>query len=85
MFELLEADTLFNFQKHAEKVLLILIFEPRLTFTCLLNAVVAPHFSAFGLNTERYGVSVRIQSKCPKMQTRITPNTDTFQVPVSWF
>ena len=35
-------------------------------------------FSAFRLNTERYGVSLRIQSKCGKMQTRITPNTDTF-------
>ena len=37
-----------------------------------------PHFSAFGLNTERYSVSLRIQSKCRKMRTRITPNTDTF-------
>ena len=37
-----------------------------------------PHFSVFGLNTESYGVSLRIHSKCGKMQTRITPNTDTF-------
>ena len=37
-----------------------------------------PHFPAFGLNTERYSVSIRIQSECGKMQTRITPNTDTF-------
>ena len=37
-----------------------------------------PHFPAFGLNTERYSVSLRIQSECGKMQTRITPNTDTF-------
>ena len=36
-----------------------------------------PHFPAFGLNTERYGVSLRIQSECGKMRTRITPNTDT--------
>ena len=35
------------------------------------------HFSAFGLNTERYRVSFRIQSECGKMRTRITPNTDT--------
>ena len=26
----------------------------------------------------RYGISLRIQSVCGKMQTRITPNTDTF-------
>ena len=32
----------------------------------------------FGLNTERYGVPLRIQSECGKMRTRITPNTDTF-------
>ena len=35
------------------------------------------HFPAFGLNTERYGVSLRIQSKRGKMRTKITPNTDT--------
>ena len=37
-----------------------------------------PHFPAFGLNTERYEVSLRIQSECGKMWTRITANTDTF-------
>ena len=37
-----------------------------------------PHFPALGLNTERYSVSLRIQSKCGKMRTRITLNTDTF-------
>ena len=37
-----------------------------------------PHVPAFGLNTERYGVSVRIQPECGKMRSRITPNTDTF-------
>ena len=37
-----------------------------------------PHFPAFGLNTERYSVSLRMQSKCGKMRTRITPNADTF-------
>ena len=39
-----------------------------------------PHFPAFGLNTERYSVSLRIQSECGKIRTRITPNTDTFYV-----
>ena len=37
-----------------------------------------PHFSAFGVNTERYSVSLLIQSKCGKMRIRITPNMDTF-------
>ena len=36
------------------------------------------HIPAFGLNTEKYRVSLRIQSKCGKMQARITPNTETF-------
>ena len=36
------------------------------------------HFPAYGLNTERYSVSLPIQSKCRKMWTRITTNTDTF-------
>ena len=39
-----------------------------------------PHFPAFGMNTERYEVSLGIQSECEKMRTRITPNTDTFYV-----
>ena len=31
-----------------------------------------PYFPAFGLNTERYKVSLRIQSECKKIRTRIT-------------
>ena len=37
-----------------------------------------PYFPTFGLNTEKYGVSIRTQSKCGKIRTRKTPNTDTF-------
>ena len=36
------------------------------------------HFPAFRLNTEIYAESLPIQSGCGKMQTRITPNMDTF-------
>ena len=36
------------------------------------------YFPAFGLNTERYSVSLRIQSECRKIRTTKTPNTDTF-------
>ena len=36
------------------------------------------HFLAFRLNVERYSISFHIQSKCGKMRTKITPNTDTF-------
>ena len=39
-------------------------------------------WSTFGLNTGRYGVSFCIQSECGKIQTKITPNTDTFHAVV---
>ena len=35
-----------------------------------------PYFPAFGLNTERYSVSLCIQFKLGKIRTRKTPNTD---------
>ena len=45
-----------------------------------------PYFSAFVLNTKRYGrtrpeceVAFRIQAECGKIRTRKTPNTDTSQ------
>ena len=37
-----------------------------------------PYFPAFGLNTERYGGSLHIQSECGKIRTRITPNRNPF-------
>ena len=36
------------------------------------------HFSVFGRNTKRYSVSLRIQSECRKIRTRVTLNMDTF-------
>ena len=38
----------------------------------------SPYFPAFGLNTDRLSVSLRIQSECRKIWIRITPNTDSF-------
>ena len=42
-----------------------------------------PYFPAFGLNTERYGLPLRIQCECGKIWTRITPNMDTFHAVIS--
>ena len=42
-----------------------------------------PHFPAFILNTEKYGVSLRIHSKYVKIRTRTTPNMDTFHAWIS--
>ena len=38
---------------------------------------------ALKLNTVRYSVSLRIQSECGKIRTRITPNMDTFYAVLS--
>ena len=40
----------------------------------------SPHFPAFGLNTERYFVTLHIESECEKIQTRVTQNTEFFGV-----
>ena len=37
-----------------------------------------PYFPAFGLNTERYRVSLRIQSECGKIRTTKKSKLDTF-------
>ena len=37
-----------------------------------------PYFPACRLNAETYSVSLRLQSECGKIRTRITPNTNTF-------
>ena len=40
-----------------------------------------PHFPAFGLNMERYGVSLRIQSECPhsvQMQENVDQNNPEY-------
>ena len=59
-------------------------------FTMLhcVKSVCAPnlsvqYFPTFGPNTERYGVSLRIQSKRGKIRTIITPNRDIFSCYVS--
>ena len=36
------------------------------------------HLPRFGMKTEGYEVSLRIQSECGKIRTRTIPNTDTF-------
>ena len=51
-------------------------------FNCVrsvrIRSYSGPYFTAFGLNTERHEVSLRIQSESGKIRTRTTPNTDNF-------
>ena len=53
-------------------------------FHCVESACIwsfsGPYFHAFGINTERYRVSLHITCKCGKIRTRQTLNTDTFYV-----
>ena len=56
-----------NFRMHCVKTIFIWNYS-------------GPHCSAFGLNTERYRLSLRIHSECEKIWTRITPSTNTFHV-----
>ena len=70
-----------NYGMKQNKFLYIWLLK-HITFTASkivrIRSYSGPHFPVFGLNTERYSVSFRIQSKCGKMPTRVTPNTDTF-------
>ena len=44
----------------------------------LIQSFSSLYLTAFGLNADIYIVNLRIQSKCGKIRTRKTPNTDTF-------
>ena len=75
-----------NLKKIAKKTFanrFLILSNDSLIFRILINVILTlrkkcPYLPAFGLNTERYEVSLRIQYKCRKIRTRITPNTDTF-------
>ena len=54
------------------------VHEPHYVKSVRIQSYSGPHFPAFGVNTQRCGVSLRIPSECGKMWTRIIPNTDTF-------
>ena len=62
------------------------------TFTLCIVTPTAWKVSIFGVilvrifsHSDWCGVSLRIQSKCGKMRTRVTLNTDTFYVVLMWF
>ena len=43
------------------------------SYSVLFRSAFFPHFPAFGLNTERYSLSLRIQSKCGKIREKCGP------------
>ena len=62
-----------EYQKHLLKIFILHCVK-----SVRIRRYSDPYFRASGLNIERYGVSLRIQSECGKIQIRITPNMDTF-------
>ena len=48
-------------------------FVKKCPYSELFCSAFFPNFPAFGLNTERYGVSLRIQSECGKMREKYRP------------
>ena len=67
----------------------LMMLRKKCPYLELFWSAISLHFTAFRLNTERYFLSLRIQSKsrkmrgkcgenAGKMRTRITPNTDSF-------
>ena len=76
------------FCSHANLILVFKSTEPKaqnfvqLFLHCVKNVRIrsysGTYFPTFGLNMERYEVSLRIQSECGKIRNRITANTDTF-------
>ena len=53
-------------------------------YHCMKRALIqiysGTYFPAFGLNMDKYSISLYIRSECGKIRTWITPNTDTFHV-----
>ena len=68
-----------NFYKNipmSEKVIKIKLYY--CVKSVRIRSFSGPYFLAFGLNTERYWVSLRILSECGKIRARKTTNTGTF-------
>ena len=49
-----------------------------------IRGISGPYFPALGLNMEIYKINICIPSKCRKIQTRKTPNTDKFHAVMSY-
>ena len=65
---------------------MLLFVRRSLREKCLYSEFSGPYFPTFGMNTESYSVSFRIQSECGKMRTGKYPKTDTFHAVGSlWF
>ena len=55
-----------------------IICDPHFVKSIRIRNYSGPYFPAFWRILTQYSLSLRIQSECVKIRTRITPNTDTF-------
>ena len=60
------------------------LFGNRCCWFSKYGVISGPYFPAFGLNTERYGVSLRIQSEYRKIRTRNNSVFGHFSHSVGW-
>ena len=68
----------FRDTENEHRIVVVFFSNKHFVKSARIKSYSGPHFPAFGVNTERYSVSLRIQSECREMRTKITPNTDTF-------
>ena len=59
-------------------ILVVKLFCQHCVISVRIRSFSGPYFPVFRLNTERYGVSLRSQFECGKIQARKTSNTYTF-------
>ena len=71
-----------NFSLHISYILQVIWITLRES-VCIWSFS-GPYFPTFELNVERYSAFLHIQSECRKIQTRKTPNTNTFYVVFFW-
>ena len=69
-----KTDKILFYFNHSVQYFMISLLYPKSLKSVRIRSYSGPYFPAFGLQTERCGVSLRIQSKCEKIQTRIKPN-----------
>ena len=61
-----------------EEVIDPLTFHRHCVKSVNIRSFFGPHFPIFGLNTEKYSLSLRIQSECGKIRTRKNLTMNTF-------
>ena len=59
-------------------LIIIVVLDWHCVKNVLIRSFSGAYFPAFGLNTEKYGLFLRIQSECRKIRARKTPNANTF-------